>query len=72
MSSAHTSGFVIEEVMLLRKRSTSALERGHNVNDLGLGLNGLEVFTGFSVNPFDIEQGHVTYLCLRTILGFNK
>jgi hypothetical protein len=69
MGSARTSGLVIEEVMLLRKRSTRALERGHNVNDLGLSLNGLEVFMGFSVNPFDIEQGHVTYLCPRTILG---
>jgi hypothetical protein len=69
MSSVHTSGLVIEEVMLLRKRSMSTLERGHNMNDLGLSLNGLEVFMGFSVNPLDIEQGHVMYLCPRTILG---
>jgi hypothetical protein len=43
-------------------------ERRYNVNDLRLGVDGLEVFMGFSINPFDMEQRHITYLCPRTVL----
>jgi hypothetical protein len=58
--------------MLLCERSASTFERRYNMNNLGLGVDGLEVFTGFSINSFDMEQRHITYLCPRMVLRISN
>jgi hypothetical protein len=59
---------ITKKVVLLSERGTSALERRHNVYDLRLSIDGLEICTGFSVYAFNVEQRHITYLCTRAAL----
>jgi len=55
--------------MLLSERRTSALEQRHDVYNLRLSVDRLEISMGFSVYTFNVEQRHVTYLRSRTALG---
>ena len=64
----HTGCFIGNEVVLLSNGGASALERRYDMYYLGMSLNGLDICSGFSIYTFDIEQGHVTYLCARMVL----
>jgi len=64
-----TRGLVAKKVVLLSERGASTLERRHDVYNLRLGVDGLEISAGFSVYACNVEQRHVTYLGSRTALG---
>jgi len=64
-----TRGLITKKVVLLSKRSASTLERRYDVYNLRLGVDRLEVHTGFSVYTFNVERRHIMYLGSRVALG---